>query len=79
MGRVGLSASDVVMAASSRAPDAISVGHLVGSLTPDKKAVLLIVDGDPTQDIAVLRNIDTIMLGGWIVARHDAPKRMIEN
>lgn len=66
---IGMSPVEAVTAATSRAADAIGVGHLVGSLTVGKKADLLIVDSDPTQDISALRNIDTVMLGGQIVDR----------
>lgn len=67
MVRIGLSAAEAVVAATSRAADSLGVGHTVGSVTAGKKADLLIVDGDPTQDIAALRAIDTIMLGGQVV------------
>lgn len=69
MVRIGLSAAEAVVSATSRAAEAVGVDHLVGSLASGKKADLLIVDGDPTQDIAALRAIDTIMLGGQLVAR----------
>lgn len=67
MVRIGMSPSEVVVAATSRAADALGVGGLVGSLASGKKADLLIVDGDPSHDIQSLRKIDTIMLGGRIV------------
>ena len=69
MVRIGMSASEAVVAATSGAADALGIGHLVGSLIPGKKADLLIVEGDPTRDIVALRAVDTIMLGGQIVDR----------
>jgi imidazolonepropionase-like amidohydrolase len=69
MVRVGMPASEAVVAATSRAAEAVGVGHLVGSIASGKKADLLIVDGDPTQDVAALRAIDTILLGGQLVSR----------
>ena len=59
--------AEVLVAATSRAAGALGFGHLVGSLEGGKKADLLIVDGDPTRDIAALRQIDAIMLGGRFV------------
>jgi len=69
MVRIGMPAAEAVVAATGRAADALGVGHLVGSLSPGKKADLLVVDGDPTKDIAALRRIDRIMLGGQTVER----------
>ncbi len=79
MVRVGMSASDAVAAATSQAADALGVGNLVGSLTSGKKADLLIVEGDPTQDIAALREIDTIILGGQIVDRQGGSRQLALN
>lgn len=64
---IGLSASEAVQACTGRAAAALGVADQVGSIEPGKKADLLIVNGDPTSDISVLRDIDTILLGGTIV------------
>jgi imidazolonepropionase-like amidohydrolase len=64
---VGLSASDAVLACTSRAAAALGVADQVGSIEPGKKADLLVVNGDPTANISALRDIDTVMLGGEIV------------
>jgi imidazolonepropionase-like amidohydrolase len=64
---IGLSASEAVVACTSRAAAALGVADQVGSIEPGKKADLLVVNGDPTTDISVLRNIDMVMLGGTIV------------
>ena len=69
MVRVGMRASEAVLAATSWAAGALGVGHVVGSLASGMKADLLIVNGDPTRDIEALRNVDTIMLGGRVLAR----------
>jgi hypothetical protein len=65
---IGMSPSEAVVSATSRAAEALGVGHLVGSLSAGKKADLLIVDGDPTRDISALRKLDTVMLGGRVVS-----------
>lgn len=64
---IGLSASEAMMACTSRAAAALGVDDQVGSIEPGKKADLLAVNGDPTADISVLRDIDTIWLGGTMV------------
>lgn len=69
MVRVGMRASEAVMAATSWAAGALGIGHVVGSLASGKKADLLILNGDPTRDIEALRSIDRIMLGGRVLAR----------
>ena len=67
MVRIGLSPSDAVVSATSRAAEALGVGDLVGSLESGKKADLLVVNGSPTEDISALRNVDMVMLNGRIV------------
>lgn len=69
MVRIGMPASEAVMAATSWAAEALGVGHMVGSLAKGKKADLLFVNGDPSHDIEALRNIDTIILGGRVLAQ----------
>jgi len=64
---IGLSASDAVLSCTSRAAAALGVADQVGSIEPGKKADLLVVNGDPTANISVMRDIDTVMLGGAIV------------
>jgi imidazolonepropionase-like amidohydrolase len=67
MVRVGMSPSDAVVSATSRAAGAIGVGDQVGSLASGKKADLLAVRGNPTEDISALRNVEMVMLNGRIV------------
>jgi imidazolonepropionase-like amidohydrolase len=39
----------------------------VGSIEPGKLADLILIDGDPLQDIRTLRNVKRVMLNGvWI-------------
>ena len=35
-----------------------------GSIVPDKRADLVLVDGDPTKDISVCRNIQRVWVKG---------------
>lgn len=64
---IGMTPTDALLSATRDAADAIGVGHLVGALAPGKKADILVVNGDPTRDIAALRNVRAVMLGGQMV------------
>jgi imidazolonepropionase-like amidohydrolase len=50
----GLSASAAIVAATSSAADLLGVGDEVGSISAGKAADLLIVNGDPLEDIGLL-------------------------
>ena len=63
----GMSATDVLLAATRVAAEALQIDSSVGTLAPGKKADLLVVDGDPTRDIASLRGVQAVVLGGTVV------------
>jgi imidazolonepropionase-like amidohydrolase len=52
---LGMSEMDAIVAATSRAAECIGRPEL-GALTPSKRADVLVVDGDPLADIAVLQD-----------------------
>ena len=52
----GMSAMDAIVAATGHAADALGIGAEVGTVATGQLADLLIVDGDPSQDIAVLQD-----------------------
>jgi imidazolonepropionase-like amidohydrolase len=62
--QAGLSPTDAIVAATRTAAEACSVGADVGTLEVGKEADILIVSGDPTKDIADLRNVVAVYLGG---------------
>lgn len=62
----GMSAPSVLLAATRIAAEAFRVEKQVGSIAPGMKADLLVVDGDPTRDVASLRNVQAVVLGGNI-------------
>ena len=64
---VGMSAQEVLLAATRNAADALGVSSEVGTLEAGKKADILVVAGDPTSDLATLRNVKAVMLGGRFV------------
>ncbi|ATL26227.1 amidohydrolase family protein [Streptomyces formicae] len=52
--RAGLPAPTVVEMATSRAAEALGLADVTGTLAPGRDADLLVVTGDPRQDVAVL-------------------------
>ena len=79
----GIPALDVIRWATKHGAEAMGLGDQTGTLAPGKLADLLVVDGDPAADIAVLRdhaNLLAILKGGTaikdelsrIAAHHEA-------
>jgi imidazolonepropionase-like amidohydrolase len=58
----GMSTTQALMAATSNAAYALGLEDLIGTIEPGKLADLLVVDGDPLEDIAVLVDRDRIHL-----------------
>jgi len=48
--------------------EAMGLGDKLGTIEPGKAADLLIVDGNPADDIAALQRVDTVILNGEVVA-----------
>jgi len=64
---LGMSEMDAIVAATSRAAECIERPEL-GALAPGKRADVLVVDGDPLADIAVLQDrkrLHLILKDGW--------------
>jgi imidazolonepropionase-like amidohydrolase len=53
-----------IQAATSSAADLIGHSEQFGSIKPGKYADIVAVTGDPTQDIAILENIQFVMKNG---------------
>ncbi len=71
----GLSAMQALVSSTSAAAELLGLGALVGTISPGKQADLLLVDGDPLQDVRILqdeRRIKLVMKGGR-VHRTDLP------
>jgi imidazolonepropionase-like amidohydrolase len=64
MRRAGLSPSDVLLATTRDAARAMSRGGELGTLEKGKVADLIVVPGDPTRDLAVLRKTQLVMRSG---------------
>jgi len=63
----GMTAMQAVVAATRSAARALRLEDRIGSIQTGKQADLLVVDGDPTADIATLARIQMVMLAGRVV------------
>ncbi|MGE0538617.1 MAG: amidohydrolase family protein [Dehalococcoidia bacterium] len=62
--RTGMSAMDVIVAATRRAAERLDRGHEFGTIAPGRSADLLILNGDPTADIKNTRRIERVIARG---------------
>ena len=58
----GMSNTEALVAATSTGAHALGLDHLIGTVEPGKLADLVIVEGDPLDDIGVLTDRDNIYL-----------------
>ncbi|PHL00559.1 metal-dependent hydrolase family protein [Neolewinella marina] len=63
----GMPTLEVLRAATSGNADVLGLGNLVGRLTPGLLADLLIVTGNPLEDISALRLVEEVFIGGQTV------------
>jgi imidazolonepropionase-like amidohydrolase len=63
---------EILMAATVNAADAVGLGDVVGTLEVNKQADIIIVQGDPLNDIYLMRNIHTVIKAGEIVFQADS-------
>jgi imidazolonepropionase-like amidohydrolase len=61
---LGFSPLEAIRGATGEAAEALNLAADRGTLTPGRLADLLVVDGDPTADIAALRNVRAVLKGG---------------
>jgi len=65
----GMSNMEAIVSATSDSAESCHVDDAVGTLEPGKQADILVVDGDPSQDIAALWNVADVFLNGELVDR----------
>jgi imidazolonepropionase-like amidohydrolase len=65
---IGLSAPDVIAAATGGAARAMRVGDRLGTIEAGKLADLVVVNGDPLVDLRALLDIDLVIRNGEVVA-----------
>ena len=63
----GLSEKAALQAATLAGAQALQIDHLVGTIEAGKMADLIIVDGNPLEDMQALQRIDAVIRnGGWL-------------
>lgn len=67
MHRLGLSAADCILAATKNAAENLDVWNRVGSLDQGKDADMLLVNGDPLQDLGHLKEVRLVVQRGQVV------------
>ena len=60
----GLSPAEILQAMTSRAAQACGLGHRKGRIASGFDADILAIDGNPLQDLAAIRQLRAIYLGG---------------
>ena len=65
-GEAGIAANEVLLLATIESARHMGVDQSLGSISPNKKAYLIIVDGDPIKNLADLYKVDTVMKGAAI-------------
>jgi imidazolonepropionase-like amidohydrolase len=69
MVRHGLTAREALVASTATAADALGLGEHVGTIEPGKLADLVVVDGDPLEDVELLLRRERI----WLVLQLGEP------
>jgi imidazolonepropionase-like amidohydrolase len=62
----GQSPLDAMIGATSLGAESLGLSSLIGTLAPGYEADIIVVRGDPTQDITTLRDVAFVMKGGVI-------------
>jgi len=70
MVQAGMTPAQVIQAGTRHAAELLGQLDELGTLEAGKLADLIILDGDPLQDISVIHNIEVVIKGGKIVADH---------
>jgi imidazolonepropionase-like amidohydrolase len=65
----GFSAMQGLLSVTSQAAKALGVDSITGTLEPEKEADIIVVDGNPGQDIEVLWKVEDVFLAGERVDR----------
>ena len=62
--KAGLSRIDAIHASTRSPALALGIADSIGTVEAGKQADLLVVNGDPAQDLENLRNVDVVFKGG---------------
>lgn len=67
MVEAGLTEMEAIVAATGTASRAVGRAETIGTLEPGKAADVIAVEGDPLEDIDLLRDVSLVMKGGTVV------------
>jgi imidazolonepropionase-like amidohydrolase len=70
----GMTPMEAILAATSVGADHLDMADSVGTIEPGKLADLLVVHGDPLEDVTILQDLDrikTVIKGGKVVTQRD--------
>lgn len=67
MARAGMTPMEVLVASTRNAARAMGRGGDLGTVEPGKKADLLVLDGNPLEDLAAASSVATVVKGGEVV------------
>jgi imidazolonepropionase-like amidohydrolase len=70
LGRAGLSPMTVIQAATRIAAEAIGLGEVVGTVEVGMEADLVVVRGDPSQDLSRTADVVLVVRGGRVMLRN---------
>ena len=71
MSALGMNEKEVIESATCKAANALGLESEIGTIEAGKKADLLVIQGDPLQDIQALRNPYLVIVGGKRVLLSD--------
>lgn len=74
MAEAGLTASDILTAATANGARALGMADRIGTIEAGKLADLIILNSDPLDDVRNLRDIDLVLKGGYVFA----PRELIQ-
>jgi len=78
MVRGGMSPMKAIQAATIRSAEASGMENIVGTLETGKEADLIAVEGDPLEDIRVLRSPSLVVKGGVVIPPSGRPEAKLE-
>ena len=65
----GYTSMQGVLSVTSEAAESLGLSNIVGTLESGKEADMIVIDGDPSQDISTLWNVTDVFLAGDVVDR----------
>jgi imidazolonepropionase-like amidohydrolase len=67
MKEAGMTPMQVIVSATKMGAEVVGMGKKLGTLEPGKLADIVVVDGNPLDDIALMNNVDLVVLNGRII------------